>query len=108
MQQTNIDCGVIDCGVVENAETSRLIASSKVEGTTIYNSRGDSLGSVHDVIIDKRSGKVAYVVMSFGGVFGIGQRYRALPWEFLEYDRHQGGYVANAQTERLLSETKAQ
>ena len=94
---------IIDSDLVLKSETSRLIASSKVEGTAVYNSRGNSLGSIYDVMIDKRSGKVSYAVMSFGGFFGIGQHYHALPWESLQYDWHEGGYVVNAETEGLLS-----
>jgi sporulation protein YlmC with PRC-barrel domain len=98
-----IEDSITDSDVIAKSETSRLIGSSKVEGTIVYNSRGDSLGSIYDVMIDKRSGKVAYAVMSFGGFFGIGQHYHPLPWESLEYDWHHDGYVINAEAERLLS-----
>jgi uncharacterized protein YrrD len=39
-------------------ETSSLIASDKVQGTNVYNTAGDNLGSIHDLMIDKVSGKV--------------------------------------------------
>ena len=42
------------------------------QGTNVYNATGDSLGSIHDVMIDKRSGKVAYAIMPFGGFLGMG------------------------------------
>lgn len=83
------------------SETASLIAASKVEGTNVYNSRGDSLGAIHDVMLDKRSGKVAYAVVSFGGFLGMGQNYYPLPWPALQYDERQGGYVVNVQPERL-------
>jgi sporulation protein YlmC with PRC-barrel domain len=35
----------------------RLIAASKVNGTTVDNVAGEKLGSVYDVMIDKCSGK---------------------------------------------------
>jgi hypothetical protein len=47
-------------------ETSSLIASDKVQGTNVYNTAGDNLGSIHNLMIDKVSGKVAYAIMSFG------------------------------------------
>ncbi len=34
-------------------------------------------------MIDKYSGQVAYAVMSFGGVLGIGERFHPLPWKAL-------------------------
>ena len=52
-------------------------------------------------MIDKRSGKVAYAVMSFGGFLGMGESYHPLPWEVLDYDERQGGYVVDLDKERL-------
>jgi uncharacterized protein YrrD len=56
-------------------ETVSLISAGKVQGTNVYNTDGDSLGEVYDVMIDKVSGKVAYAIMSFGGFLGVGERY---------------------------------
>ena len=44
----------------------RLIAASKVNGTNVYNTAGEKLGSVYDVMLDKASGRAEYAVMSFG------------------------------------------
>jgi hypothetical protein len=80
---------------VATDETGDLISSDKVEGTAVYNRGGEKLGSIHSVMIDKRSGKVAYAVMSFGGFLGIGDRYHPLPWSVLTYEPSQGGYVVD-------------
>ena len=40
----------------------------------VYNAAGDNLGAIHDVMIDKPSGKVAYAIMSFGGFLGMGNQ----------------------------------
>jgi hypothetical protein len=82
-------------------ETFSLISASKVTGTNVYNVQGDSLGSIYDVMLDKRSGKIAYAVMSFGGFLGIGERYHPLPWATLKYDKRQGGYVVGLTREQL-------
>lgn len=79
----------------------RLIAASKVNGTTVYNTAGEKLGSVYDVMIDKRSGKTEYAIMSFGGFLGIGDSYHPLPWQALTYDERVGGYVVNIDRSRL-------
>lgn len=78
-------------------ETGSLISADKVQGTDIYNRRGDNLGEVESVMIDKRSGKVAYAVVTFGGFLGIGSERRALPWNVLSYNTDLGGYVVNAE-----------
>ena len=54
------------------------------------------LGEIHDVMIDKRSCKIAYAFMSFGGFLGIGEQYHPLPWATLKYDIRQGGYVVGS------------
>lgn len=76
-------------------ETTRLIASNKVEGTAVYNTQGEKLGSIHNFMVDKLSGQVEYAVLSFGGLFGMGGDYYPLPWSMLTYDTDQGGYVVN-------------
>lgn len=82
-------------------ETSSLIAADKVQGTNVYDKAGDNLGSIHDVMIDKRSGKVAYAIMSFGGFLGIGNEYHPLPWSVLKYDTNLGGYVVHLDKGKL-------
>src|SRR4249919_4404508 len=79
----------------------RMIAASKVNGTTVYNTAGEKLGSVYDVMIDKRSGNAEYAIMSFGGFLGIGDSYHPLPWKSLTYDTDQGGYAVDLDRPRL-------
>lgn len=76
-------------------ETNRLIASNKVEGTNVYNAQREKLGSIYNFMVEKRSGKVEYAVLQFGGLFGLGSDYYPLPWDVLTYDTEQGGYVVN-------------
>ncbi|MFA7439389.1 MAG: PRC-barrel domain-containing protein [Sphingomonadaceae bacterium] len=82
-------------------ETAHLIASDKVEGTAVYNPAGEKLGSVHNFMVNKISGKVEYAVMSFGGFLGIGESYHPLPWDVLTYDTTQNGYVVDLDKETL-------
>lgn len=82
-------------------EAGSLIAAGRVEGTTVYNPAGDSLGTIDEIMIDKQSGKVAYAVMSFGGFLGMGERHHPLPWGVLRYDTGLGGYVVNLDKETL-------
>ncbi len=82
-------------------ETTALIAASKVQGTAVYNDEGESLGSIHDLMINEISGNVANAIMSFGGFLGIGNSYHPLPWSLLEYDTTKGGYVVNLDKTQL-------
>ena len=64
----------------EERETVSLIGSDKVEGTSVYGADETQIGSIERVMIDKRSGKVSYAVLSFGGFLGIGDDHYPLPW----------------------------
>jgi len=82
-------------------ETARLIGSDKVEGTAVRRTDGDKIGTIERVMIDKRSGKAAYAVMTFGGFLGIGSEYRALPWSALRYNERLDAYEMNLTDDQL-------
>jgi sporulation protein YlmC with PRC-barrel domain len=82
-------------------ETSKLIASNKVEGTAVYDRDGDRMGSIYNFMVNKRSGRVDYAVLTFGGILGMGRDYYPLPWEMLRYDTRLGGYIVDMDEEDL-------
>ena len=82
-------------------ETQNLIASDKVEGTPVRRSDGEKIGTIERVMIEKRSGKVAYAVMSFGGFMGLGEEYYTLPWSVLKYNTHLHAYELNLTEDQL-------
>ncbi len=82
-------------------DQASLISAGRVNGTSVYGRSGERLGSVHDLIIDKVTGRVAYAIMSFGGFLGMGEHYHPLPWESLSYDTALGGYAVDVTREQL-------
>jgi hypothetical protein len=87
-------------------ETVSLIGSDKVEGTAVYGLDNNHIGSIERVMLDKRSGKVAYAVMSFGGFLGIGADYYPLPWAKLEYNDALDGYQVDITEAQLKGAPK--
>ncbi|MGF0540570.1 PRC-barrel domain-containing protein [Agrobacterium sp. ES01] len=85
----------------DTKETHDLIASDKVEGTDVYGTGDDKIGSIERLIIEKRSGRVSYAVMSFGGFLGIGHDHYPLPWAKLTYDEDLGGYRTDVSKEQV-------
>ena len=53
------------------------------------------------MILEKRGGRVAYAVLSFGGFWGIGDDYYPLPWEKLSYDENLDGYRIDMTKEQV-------
>ncbi len=88
-------------GEVNRDETRRLIASDKVEGTAVYSTARERLGKIHNFMVNKASGRVDYAVMSFGGIFGLGDSYHPIPWEMLKYDTELDGYVVDIDKDQL-------
>ena len=86
---------------IDHDETSEPIASNKVQGTAVFNEDGEKLGTIYNFMVNKRSGEVDYVVLSFGGLFGLGGDYYPLPWDLLAYDEDVGGYVVDIDKETL-------
>ena len=78
---------------IATRETARLIASNMVQGTKVYDRSGEKLGTIHTFMVNKRSGRVEYAVLQFGGLLGLGGDFYPLPWEVLDYDTSCGGYV---------------
>jgi hypothetical protein len=81
--------------------SGRLIATSMVKGTSVYDLAGTKLGNIYDIMLDKISGKADYAIMSFGGFLGLGESYHPLPWNQLKYDTILDGYVVNLDRNRL-------
>src|SRR5262249_31361570 len=69
------------------------ILASKVKGTPVYNSQGEKVGTVEDVVLDKTSNNIMFAVLGSGGMLGVGEKYRPIPWSVLDYDQKMGGYV---------------
>lgn len=86
---------------INTDETRELIASSKVEGTAVYDYDGDRLGTITSFMVDKRSGQAEYAVMQFGGFLGIGADYYPVPWSMLNYSTDHGGYVVDLDKDML-------
>jgi hypothetical protein len=91
---------------LDRRETANLIGSDKVQGTPVYRSNGERVGTIERVMIDKLSGKVAYAVMSFGGFMGIGEDYYPLPWSLLAYNERLDGYEVNVSEQQLKGAPK--
>jgi hypothetical protein len=82
-------------------ESHRLIASDRVEGTSVRRPNGERIGSIKRLMIDKNTGQVAYAVLNFGGFLGMGQKHYPIPWDRLRYDPAATAYEMDLSDDEL-------
>jgi sporulation protein YlmC with PRC-barrel domain len=63
-----------------------VLSAGTIIGDNVVNRRGEDLGKIEEIMLDVTTGQVAYAVLSFGGLLGIGDKLFAIPWELLELD----------------------
>lgn len=79
----------------------RILSASTLEGDSVKNSTGEDLGKVDEIMIDIPSGRVAYAVLSFGGVLGMGSKLFAVPWSALTLDEDDHSFILDVDKRTL-------
>lgn len=88
-----IENGFYLWGPAERPTASHLIVESdRVEGTAVFNREFEQIGTIKRLLIEKQSGRVVFVDVTFGGFLGIGSHHITIPWEMLAYDKELEGY----------------
>ena len=77
------------------------VKASSIIGTDVVNPKGDNLGDIKEVVIDPRTGRVAYAVVSFGGFLGMGEKLFAIPFSAFDYNVLKNEYALDVSKERL-------
>jgi hypothetical protein len=65
------------------------MAAATLDGTKVMSSDGEDVGKISDIMLDVRSGRIAYAVLSEGGFLGMGTTLHAIPWNALTLDTDQ-------------------
>lgn len=80
-----------------------IVKGSKIIGKSVQTMGGKEIGEIEDLAIDELDGQVRYVVLSFGGILGLGEKYFAIPWEALHLSDNRE-HFALAVTEKELEQ----
>jgi sporulation protein YlmC with PRC-barrel domain len=78
-----------------------VMDAATLQGDKVVNGNGDALGKIEAIMLDVASGRVAYAVLTFGGIFGMGTKLFAIPWSALTLDAAEKSFVINVGKEHL-------
>ncbi|MBN9230088.1 MAG: photosystem reaction center subunit H [Legionella sp. 40-6] len=80
---------------------SGVVKSGEITGVKVLNATHEDLGDIAEVVIDKLSGKVNYLVLDFGGFLGFGNKFFAVPWNRFHYDKNEDCFILDVDKQRL-------
>jgi sporulation protein YlmC with PRC-barrel domain len=80
---------------------TNVLSASTLSGDKVRNSQGEDLGKIEEFMLDLDSGRIAYAVLSFGGVMGIGDKLFAIPPEALTLDEADRCFIIDVDKSTL-------
>ncbi|NDP40139.1 MAG: PRC-barrel domain containing protein [Rhodoferax sp.] len=89
--------------IVRQGPGPELMGADTLIGNDVYNLKNEDLGDIKEIMLDMRTGRVSYAVLSFGGFLGMGEKLFAVPWTALKLDTQNKRFTLNVDKERLES-----
>jgi hypothetical protein len=80
-----------------------LISTKDMSSGRVTDQLGEPMGSIKEFLFDPETGKVAMVVLGWGGVLGVGDTTRLVPWETFTFLPNSGNFQLNIDR-RLVDE----
>jgi sporulation protein YlmC with PRC-barrel domain len=80
-----------------------LMGADTLNGNDVYNEKNEDLGDIKEIMLNMRTGRISYAVLSYGGFMSLGEKLFAVPWEALKLDTENKRFVLNVDKDRLES-----
>lgn len=84
-----------------SAQKLQLHRASRIVHAGVHAPDNRKIGNITDLVLDRRRGAVAYAIVSFGGVLGVGKKLHAIPWQALQPSDDGKYYILHADKETL-------
>jgi sporulation protein YlmC with PRC-barrel domain len=62
---------------------------------------GRNLGKIEELVVDADAERVAYAVLSFGGILSIGEHFSPIPWNALRFSYNEAIFIIDLDKEEL-------
>ncbi|MGF6604495.1 sporulation protein YlmC with PRC-barrel domain [Paraburkholderia sp. GAS448] len=78
-----------------------VMAADTLKGNKLFTSDREDIGKISEIMLDVRSGRIAYAVLSSGGFLGMGGRLYAIPWSALTLDTDEKCFRLEVTADRV-------
>lgn len=78
-----------------------VMGAGTLVGNDVYNYEDDELGTIKEIMLDMRTGRVSYAVLAFGSFWRMGEKLFAVPWSALRLDTENRRFTLNVPKDRL-------
>ncbi len=78
-----------------------VMAAASLDGNKVMSSDDEHVGKISDIMLDVRTGRVAYAVLSEGGFLGMGDTLHAIPWGALTLDTAEKCFRVDIPAQRI-------
>jgi hypothetical protein len=84
-------------------ESTRFISTNRLRQYDLVNEQDKDLGQVQTFVIDMLAGRIAFVIVAFGGFLGISDKWFAMPWEIMTWSPEKKKFVVDMPTNVLAT-----
>ncbi|CAH2935408.1 MAG: antigen [uncultured Paraburkholderia sp.] len=78
-----------------------VMAAATLDDTQVISADGEDVGKISDIMLDVRSGRIAYAMLSEGGFLGMGANLHAIPWNALTLDTDAKCFRVSIDAQRI-------
>jgi sporulation protein YlmC with PRC-barrel domain len=87
--------------VEQSDRNPEVLSATSIIGDSVRNLQGEDLGDIEELMINLRDGCIAYAVLSFGGIAGLGDKLFAIPWQALQLSPEEHAFTLDIRKEKL-------
>jgi sporulation protein YlmC with PRC-barrel domain len=87
--------------VQQSKSRPEVLSATTIIGDEVRNLQGEDIGEIEELMVNLADGCIAYAVLSFGGILGIGDKLFAVPWKALRMRPEEHAFVMDIRKEKL-------
>ena len=84
-----------------NRDNPDFLSEGTLKGSKVINKAGEDIGKIEKLMIDLADGRIAYAVLSFGGILDRRDKLYAIPWQPLKSEMHDHVFILDISREAL-------